>query len=277
MKATYDYNVSQTLNDKVNIDRLETEIQKSTIIIALDYISVNNLIISINFKDELSDSDENTLNIIVSNHTGEVINYLVPQKVKIVEESTPDGENLTQGHYQARSYMIDVPAVVGEYYVEDSFPYYISIASAQWFCNEENLGDEASFVLGHDTIVGALLSGTTSGDTEFYVSDTVIGAMDLGFCIKIGDEELGDVWVIDKVNKKITSEFGTSLTHNPGTLVRMCVAVVKIFHFTGVGLMQIGDAKIGTSLIPPNMKMRMIYKNNNGLSKKISFCMDYSY
>ena len=241
------------------------------------YVSVNNITISVNFKVELSDNDEIILNNIINNHTGEVINYLVPQKVKIVEEPTPDGTNITQGNYRATSIIIDIPDNIGTYYRDLSFPYYISIISAQWINSIENIGDVAKFIVAPNTIIGAITSGTTSGQTEFYVQDTVIGALNMGYFVSIGDDDLGQVYSIDKNNFKINTELEINKSYNPGTLVKMHIPIVDNFYFNGEGVIQIGNSKIGSSIIPPNTIMRIVYENNNGSAKKFSIFIDYSY
>ena len=277
MDYTYNYNISQTLNDKVNLTKLETEIRESDIIISLDFITLNDVIISINFKGELSDIDENKLNDIIILHNGEVIDYMIPQKVKIIEEPTPDGMNITQGHYKATSFLLDISGSTGEYVKDISYPYYISIISAQWVNTIDNIGDTASFIISPDTLIGAIVSGATIGQSEFYVQDSVIGALDMGYIISINGENLGQIYKIDKIKKKITTEFKTKNSYNIGSLIRMGISVVDVYYFNGTGVVTIGSSKIGSSIIPPNTIMRIGYNNINGLPKKFSLLIDYSY
>lgn len=277
MNYTYSYYISDTANNKVDVERLKKEIEDSSITVALDFISADNIKIYVNFKAELSDDEEEILNGIISEHSGEPLDYVAPTKVKVVEEPTPDGNNITQGNYRATSLVIDVPAEVGTYTKDVSFPYYISIASAQWFNQEASLGDEAQFIVAPDTVVGTLVSGTTSGDTLFYVQESVIGHVQLGYYVIIGGEDLGKVFGIDKEKLTITTEKATSMSHSPGELVKMNVPFVDYFYFSGVGHMQIGNSKISSSLVPPNTIMRVVYKNNSGTAKKFSIFIDYTY
>jgi hypothetical protein len=72
MAATkYTYSVSgDTADGKVAPDSLANEIQASSIVTALDYISVNGDVLDIWFKDALSGGDETTLTAVVAAHTG---------------------------------------------------------------------------------------------------------------------------------------------------------------------------------------------------------------
>jgi hypothetical protein len=71
-KTKYTYSVSGDFpNGKVATDRLTEEIQESTIITALDYITVYGDDCDIWFKDALSAGDQTTLDGIVAAHSGE--------------------------------------------------------------------------------------------------------------------------------------------------------------------------------------------------------------
>lgn len=69
--ATYQYTIEQFPNQLCDPERLSKEIQESSIVIALDSITDTEDIINIVFKDILSDTDKQTLDNIVSNHSGE--------------------------------------------------------------------------------------------------------------------------------------------------------------------------------------------------------------
>jgi len=72
MAEKYTYNITDFLNDKVNIPKLTSEIRQSGVTIALDYINTNEAICDIWFKAELSESELSTsLAAIVAAHDGE--------------------------------------------------------------------------------------------------------------------------------------------------------------------------------------------------------------
>ncbi len=71
MSLNYFYSLSEFLNDKVALDKLEKEIRESVIITALDYVSSNHSGCYIWFKEELCTDCSAILNIIVAEHDGE--------------------------------------------------------------------------------------------------------------------------------------------------------------------------------------------------------------
>lgn len=276
---SYEYTFYQFSNNKVYAPTLETEIRISSITISLNYINLIGTDCSIIFKSTLSASEITTLDTIVANHTGIIPFDSIPTRVKVVEENSDTGIINTQGHYQATSIVLDIPALVGTYSTDLIYPYYISITSAQWFCNIESLGDVASFVIAPDTLIGTITQDANSGDTIIHVSDSVLSNIQLGYEVKVGNDELGKTYDVDMINKTITTEIAlqNSYSASEATFVFITVNVVDKFLYTGVGLVEIGDAKIGSSLIPPNTTMRVIYNNINGLAKKIAIFIDYSY
>jgi hypothetical protein len=84
-ETKYTYSISGDFpNQVINSDRLTQEIQDSTIVIALSFISTDGDNCDIWFRAELSSNDESALDIIVSNHSGEALPSQVTS-VKIAE------------------------------------------------------------------------------------------------------------------------------------------------------------------------------------------------
>jgi hypothetical protein len=68
----YTYSISNdTANGAVNPTTLTTEIQQSTIVVALDGIETGDDVLDIWFKDPLSGADQTTLTAVVAAHAGE--------------------------------------------------------------------------------------------------------------------------------------------------------------------------------------------------------------
>ena len=85
MSVTYTFDIQTDFpNQKVHIATLSEEIQTSSIITALDYITQHDTYCDIVFKAELSNIDHTTLIDIVHSHTGEEI--ITPETPKM-----PDG------------------------------------------------------------------------------------------------------------------------------------------------------------------------------------------
>lgn len=68
---TYTYPISNTANNKVSIDSLESEIQSSAIKVAVQQIDLAGSNFQVTFKATLAPEDETILNSLVAAHTGE--------------------------------------------------------------------------------------------------------------------------------------------------------------------------------------------------------------
>lgn len=274
---TYSYDIlTSTLNNKVSLDNLEREIKESDITISLSHISTKNGIVYISFKAELSDVEEIILTDILSSHDGEYQYKELPQKVKVIEEA-PDGLDKTNGRFQADSIKIQIPNTKGTYTSTISYGFYIGLLSATWFCNEVNIGDEASFHIASDTIIGYATQTLSSGATEISVSDTVIENILAGQMITFGDNDYIHVKEVDATNKTITLCEPLSYNITINDLAKIRINVLRDFHFNGIGQITLGAAKIGSSLVPPNTPLTLEYTNNNGLEKEFSVLIEFIY
>jgi hypothetical protein len=272
----YNFELTEFPNGKCDLTKLANEIRNSTIKKALDYITQSLGYISAGFKEELDSTDSSILNNIISSHDGESDNEPETTFVKIKEET--HGE--TQGHFQSRTMHLytDGSALVQN--CDISFPYPISLFSAEWLVAEDHVGDSAEFHLGPDTIIGYLTQTLNSGDSSIYVSDTVMENIKLGFYIGIEDSSLfGRVISKDTENKCIEIEYPKAEIFNAGSLVKMTVKIVPEWKFIAPGFCSVGESKIGASFIPSNTILRMVYHNENGLTHKKLFgiSIDYLY
>lgn len=84
----YTYSIiNDTLNSKVNLTDLQTEINGSNIVETLQTLSTEEDILAVEFNDTLSEADEATLVALISSHEGlPTSEEITPQEVKIVEE-----------------------------------------------------------------------------------------------------------------------------------------------------------------------------------------------
>lgn len=279
MEQQYTYLISEFPNDKVNSDTLINEVQSSNITIALDRIDNNATQVIFVFKTELSDDEEDLLFNIVSNHTG-ADSVAESTLVKIKEEEYT-GE--TQGHFQ--SCVIDISTSGYETVTKDlSFPYPISLFSAEWLVDTEHKGDRAEFHLAPDTVIGAVIQNIDASDglTTISVSDTVVEYINKGYYIKIGspsNECLGRVVDYDIDNKTITLEEPITSSYTVGSYIFMTIKIVPYWRFTATGFNSVGESKIGASFIPKGTILRILYYNENGVmtNKIFGISIDYMY
>lgn len=278
MDYQYIFNKTQFPNDKFNISLLDSQIRSSDITISLARVdsSDSESCLTI-FRAELPDADEDILNLIVSTHNGEMERN--PELVKIAEEDYKAAEVATQGHFQ--STVIDIETTGDEVVEKDiSFPYPVSLFSAEWLVDAEHKGDRSEFHIAPNTIVGAIIAPVDISSNEFSVSPTVLENMQLGYHIKIGSsDDLGRVSKIDLVNKTISVENPVSEAFDAGEYVKMTIKVVDYWRFTATGFNSVGESKIGASYIPPNTILRMVYYNENEIMTKKIFgiSIDYMY
>jgi len=286
MDSQYTYNVSQTLNNKVDIDRLTREVQQSSITIALNYIDVANGVISLFFKAELSDNEELTLDGIISSHTGATLPTAVPiVKSEMLLEATKfvEAGDTTQGLYTAKSLIIDISAGTTEKIIDFVWPFDIAIMSGTLGVSEDMVGDDFSVDIGPNTLIGALIAPLSVGDTSIYVSPTVIDNIKKGFYFGLYNGggstgvELGQVTNIDGPNSCITLDNPVDVSANPGTYVAMCAKLIPNLYIHTTNVVEIGKDLPTGQRIPKNLPVRVHYNNNNGVSKKISFFIEYLY
>lgn len=272
MKYVYTFN--QFPNGKCDPGRLRTEIENSSIIVIqlIDIISSN--IVALNFKAELSINEKSELDNIIANHSGEPLYFSIDTIVKVKEEEKTG----TQGHFQSR--VIDLESQDSSIVIKDiSFPYNVSLFSAEWIVADEHVGDRAEFQLGPDTIIGVITEDASIGTNTFKVSQTVIDNIKKGFHVKLNDENLERVIDYDTLNLTITTENSCTSLISSNSYVKMTIKIVPYWKFTASGFNSVGESKIGASFIPANTILRLVYYNENGQTHKKIFgiSIDYLY
>ena len=261
-------------NNKINLGYFIEELN-------INYIPVSNLsvqgdTVKLNTLLDLTTEQLNDIDTIISNHTGEEKVKVITEKVKIIEENEESG---TQGHFQSRVIDLFISGVTGTTYKDITFPYPVSLFSAEWLVGDNQIGDCAEFHLSPDTICGVVTSNCNTGDTIINVNDTVFtqANISVGYHIKINNQDLGRVISKDENNLTITVENPIEENITSMTPILFTIKLVPHWRFTAPGFCSVGESKIGASLIPENTIMRMVYHNNNGSSKWFGISIDYLY
>lgn len=192
----------------------------------------------------------------------------------IVEESIPTG-----GHYQARGFHVDA-ATSGWHHIDLEWPIPISLLSAEWNIEAKHKGDNLEVLVGPDTTIGVLTSPCSSGSNTIEVSATVLQYTAVGRILDITDgsnlDNLG--MVVSISGSTITTENETTHSFSAGTtVVRQTVQLVRDACTGSPGPCGLGESKIGGSYIPPSTKLRLRYKNNDGVSKALCGYIEYLY
>ena len=252
------------------IDELKIEnIPVENLVIHDDEVNILTLL-------NLTSGQTSIIDTVILNHTGEIVNDVYTEHVKIIEE-THGAE--TQGIFQSITIDLYISGVTGTTYKDLKFPYPVSLFSSEWLVREEQVSDIAEFQLAPNTICGALTTPHSSGDTLLNVSSTVFTQADIkfGYHITINGYDLGRVIDKDVGNSTITVEYPLPVDMAPGSYVMFTIKIVPHWRFNAPGFCSVGESKIGASFIPANTTMRMVYHNISGKAKWMVISLDYLY
>jgi len=269
---------TDTLNGELDSAKLHIAIQISSIATALDRIDTAGGLADVWFKDVLSAGDQTTLTSLFSAHDGVPIGP-TPSRVKIIEETESSD---TGGSYQAQSFEVVVPASGGWYEQQFSFPFPISLFSAEWIHKSNMEGDNVEFEIAPDTITGVITADVAQDDTVISVQATVTGNAKVGRFIVLDDgtvEDMGRILSISESSGTLTMETpaSRSLLASAPTYVKQTIKMVPHIHLESMGRVELGKDVIGGSYIPANYPLCVRYQNNEGTAKVFSFIIEYKY
>ena len=182
----------------------------------------------------------------------------------------------TNDFYMTEGIYFDIPAGVGT----STFNYFIPVKSCVYgfklAVTSNHVGDECSAIFNPETIVGGVTRPISIGDTTINVSETVTQYVVPGFSIVIDGEEH---YVTDTNITAGTLTVRETFTahHNPGTYVRINPYIIKTYQMALVGMQDIGYGKMGGKMMIAGDCIRILYKNNNGVAKRLSVNMEYTY
>jgi len=205
-------------------------------------------------------------------------------KTVVIQEEPPWSD--TGGTYRVQSYEIVVDQAQGTWKDYDiTFPYPVSLFSAEWFNKVENDGDIVQCVAAPDTVIGAITSDVSIDDNVIDVSETVMTYAARGTALALDDGvnycNLGEIINIDYENSQVTTTYladNNFLASTP-TYVKQSVFMMPHMYLTGVGRIDIGKDAVGGSYLPANTIFRIRYQNNEGTTtnKIFSFILEYKY
>ena len=282
----YQYAIdSSTVNNKVDEYSLQKTIEaaNSGITVQLLAVSAQGNVLSILFKDELSESEEKLLDAIVFSHTGEDHEIDEPEEIKILEE---DPNNKTGGHFLAKGLEHEVPVgEIGEITSSDfSFPYDVALLDFEYIPDLSMEGDRISIVIAPDTVVGAISANVSVGETVIPVTSTVIENIDIGYLVSVTDgTELDNLGVVINKNQidstiTVSNPLVNSYLATTPTYVRMGVQIVESLRLNGTNAaVAVGSAKIGGSYLSANTVIRVLYENVTGTAKIFSGVVEVLY
>lgn len=278
----YDYAISTgTLNGHLNENDLANEIMGSDIVSALSHVGKSGDQVEIWFKEAISAADQTLLTVIVASHEG---NPTLETAATVIVKEEVTG--VTGGHYGIETVTLPVDHAVNTWKDLDvTFPYPVSIFSAQFVCKDHHEGDIIKVLIAPETTIGALTTNVALGAATLSVQQSVLDNIRLGFSVKLDDgtnqDDLGECIGIDAINSTITVSTPTTQAFAAATptYLKMTVNLVKKFTLPHAYKVDIGRDVIGGSLLPANTILRIKYKNVEGtiVGKSFTFMMEYKY
>lgn len=192
--------------------------------------------------------------------------------VRIQEENT-----LTNGNFRYESFTFACPSncVTSNNIV---FPYAINILSTQTTTTSDNTDDILDvIVVPKNPILGITISNISPGESNIFVSNTVLNYMNHGFQCIIGTDNMGEVHAVNIDSNMITTQYASSNTYTTPTYVKTNIPIVKNLKFKAPTTYNVGGGKIGASYLPAGTTMKALYTNNSSNNKEFTVNIEYLY
>lgn len=144
------------------------------------------------------------------------------------------------------------------------FPYEVRILSSFFHCKNSNDGDMIEAKIAPDTITGVITDAAPITQDWIKVSQTVVDNAKVGYEFNLNGD-IYDVVSIDRTNLQITLDRNLDNAVAVNDYVKQNVRMIETFYVFGGEWYNIGESKLGASILPANTIMR-IYYQNTGLS-----------
>jgi len=276
----YIYSINDFPFGKYNLDRLTKEIFDSTIVVGLNYMTGTSDSVSIFFKAALSASEKTTLDNIVANHSGEIISPKAEvTKVEVISEHAKyvESGNTTQSLFAAETILIDISTGESLKIVDYKWPFDIALKTGTLFVTEDMIGDEISVEAAPNTLIGMIVQNVNIGDTSIYGSPTVMENAKRGYWCNIypAGTEISRICVMEEDHIGICPP--ATMNISAGTYISITPKIIPFAYFNSVGILEIGKTQQMGQRVPKGEIIRIKYKNNNGIGKKINWFIEYLY
>lgn len=214
------------------------------------------------------------------NHTISIMETHNIESIRIKEEFLQDGQIPTNGYFKCQGFSETCIANSVTEFVY-SWLYPISPTVIKLNVRSIHQGDKFDTYIAKDTTIGVITSNLTIGTTVLPVSTTVINNIKPGFLCKITDgvntNELGEVLSVNTTNNTITITTPPTNDFNTNSFIKMTIHNIKDFYLYDTGPFIIGDSRIGSSYLPPNIPITLSYTNNSETNKVFNWVVEYMY
>lgn len=158
------------------------------------------------------------------------------------------------------------------------FKYPINILTTTATCGPEHIGDVLNVnVVPKNPIVGITVSNVSPGDSNLYVSTTVLNYMNPGYQCIMGAENLGEVYAVNVNSGTITTQYAASNAYGYPSYIKLNAPIVKNLKFLTPMSYNVGAGKIGASYVTAGTAMRALYTNNSSNTKEFGVNIEYLY
>lgn len=241
------------------------------------YCQTETLLVSTDFRDI-----DDPPTVCPNNNTHSVDLNLVSiiETTKTESVFINQGATNTQDIYRTVGYSINIPSLTpGDNYIYDiTRKYHISPRVLHVFPTVDNIGDQITFTIAPETKIAELGIDQLIGQTTLSLTTGSASKALLGMMIKIDDginsQELGECIGKDTDLDTITVEHALVDHYLAGTDILQSYIRVKDIPIANTNNFTIGASKFYSDSVPPNTVVRLIYRNNDGLSKTFNYTME---
>ncbi len=198
--------------------------------------------------------------------------------VEIKEETIPTG-----GNFKFKSFTLDNIAN-STTTTNISFTHPVNVVSVQITTEEIHRNDVMCWMVSPNTIVGAITSDVSIGDTTINVSETVSDNVKVGYHVNLwtglATEDLGIVIAVDTIGRTITVDTPSTAVYTAATptYFRMTIMYADHIELGPPQTFELGASKIGASFLPANVPLVCEYENKHiSEHKKLYVYLQYLY
>ena len=215
---------------------------------------------------------------IINTNSISIVDVLATNLVSVQDETTPTGHNFKN---ETRS-IIPAPGPDVVTTLTFSWPYDVTIMNMYFVTTTVHQGDWFTIDLPFDYIFGTITAPVNSGDTSFYVAQTVIDNLYLGYMLFLDDgtnlDALGRVIAIDEINNIVTTENAAVHAFSPDTPTYVKVTRRNVdFEIGYPALYSVGIKTLEGSHVPANVQARLEYTNSSANEKIFILIYEYLY
>lgn len=215
------------------------------------------------------------------------VNHLVDlSKVQIVDSTLTNQVNSvinkerTGGNWQNKSWQYTFePGTSTQTF--PSFPRPVRLSRIKMLPRAENVGDKIDVVTTNDIMVGASITGASTGDNWLYVTDDVVNNVFSGYIIGISEgptgpiQEMGEI--CDITGNYLNFEYGLSGSYPSGSPVYMRIKFIEDIFFPNEQNQVLGELQGETLFLSPNFSYPITYTNVGTTGHTLTINLEYYY